>query len=179
MALLGWVPGTESQLPDPSQPRFIHNTSGRFESRWATVQVQDDSPAIMLKVIPAAAYGAFLPALNEVDSKSELMLMAVAYIVKATHNELTYKQGPAFISASVFYNHGTDLGPDAWAALAMISGKRSRIGISTDRPCTAAELQHHSNKAFGVMLGMLACAGYGGKQHGHLVCAWGGARPLP
>lgn len=50
MALLGWVPGTESQLADPSQPRFIHNTSGRFESRWATVQIQEDSPAIMLKV---------------------------------------------------------------------------------------------------------------------------------
>ena len=50
MALLGWVPGTESQLADPAQPRFIHNTSGRFESRWATVQIQQDSPAIMLKV---------------------------------------------------------------------------------------------------------------------------------
>lgn len=50
MALLGWVPGTESQLADPAQPRFIHNTSGRFESRWATVQIQLDSPAIMLKV---------------------------------------------------------------------------------------------------------------------------------
>ena len=52
MALLGWVPGTESQLADPAQPRFIHNTSGRFESRWATVQIQQDSPAIMLKVSP-------------------------------------------------------------------------------------------------------------------------------
>ena len=50
MALLGWVPGTEAQLADPAQPRFIHNTSGRFESRWATVQIQQDSPAIMLKV---------------------------------------------------------------------------------------------------------------------------------
>ncbi len=51
MALLGWVPGTEAQLADPAQPRFIHNTSGRFESRWATVQIQKDSPAIMLKVV--------------------------------------------------------------------------------------------------------------------------------
>lgn len=50
MALLGWVPGTESQLADPAQPRFIHNTSGRFESRWTTVHIQQDSPAIMLKV---------------------------------------------------------------------------------------------------------------------------------
>lgn len=31
MALLGWVPGTGQQgpLPDTSQPRFVHNSSGR------------------------------------------------------------------------------------------------------------------------------------------------------
>ncbi|KAL3143377.1 hypothetical protein ABBQ38_002205 [Trebouxia sp. C0009 RCD-2024] len=57
MALLGWVPGTESQLADPAQPRFNHNTSGRFESRWATVQVQQDSPAIMLKDMGGASMG--------------------------------------------------------------------------------------------------------------------------
>ena len=52
MALLGWVPGEEkgSHLAGPSQPRFIHNTSGRFESRWTTVQIREDSPAVMLKV---------------------------------------------------------------------------------------------------------------------------------
>lgn len=60
MALLGWVPGTEAHLPDPSQPRFIHNTSGRFESRWATVHVQEDSPAIMLKVSPLTALSLLL-----------------------------------------------------------------------------------------------------------------------
>lgn len=52
MALLGWVPGTEKGLPDKAQPRFIHNASGRFECRWATVHVQQGSPAIMLKVLP-------------------------------------------------------------------------------------------------------------------------------
>ncbi|KAA6424168.1 MAG: putative phosphoribosylformylglycinamidine chloroplastic mitochondrial-like [Trebouxia sp. A1-2] len=57
MALLGWVPGTEAQLPDPAQPRFIHNTSGRFESRWATVQIQEDSPAIMLKGMGGSSMG--------------------------------------------------------------------------------------------------------------------------
>ena len=56
MALLGWVPGTESQLQDPSQPRFIHNTSGRFECRWANVNIQEDSPAIMLKVSSELLY---------------------------------------------------------------------------------------------------------------------------
>ena len=53
MALLGWVPGTNETytpfLPDEQQPRFIHNRSGRFESRWLTVTIRE-SPAIMLKV---------------------------------------------------------------------------------------------------------------------------------
>ncbi len=39
MALLGWVPaasasGSGAPLPDLQQPRFVHNASGRFESRW-------------------------------------------------------------------------------------------------------------------------------------------------
>jgi phosphoribosylformylglycinamidine synthase len=42
MALLGWVPGTNdgAALPTPNQPRFIHNRSGRFESRFSTVRVE-------------------------------------------------------------------------------------------------------------------------------------------
>lgn len=27
----------------------MHNKSGRFESRWVTVEIQEDAPAIMLK----------------------------------------------------------------------------------------------------------------------------------
>ena len=60
MALLGWVPGTAAGgangiagspfLPDERQPRFIHNQSGRFESRWTQVHIQEDSPAVMLRV---------------------------------------------------------------------------------------------------------------------------------
>ena len=67
MALLGWVPGQLSEplsaskngaseeeaspsfLDDGAQPRFVHNTSGRFESRWAHVTIQD-SPSVLLKV---------------------------------------------------------------------------------------------------------------------------------
>ena len=45
MALLGWVPGED--LPDTSQPRFVHNTSGRFESRFSTVRIGTSS-AVML-----------------------------------------------------------------------------------------------------------------------------------
>jgi phosphoribosylformylglycinamidine synthase len=52
MALLGWVPATGASwvqepgaaalgaLPDRQQPRFVHNESGRFESRFVTVKVR-------------------------------------------------------------------------------------------------------------------------------------------
>jgi len=46
LALLGWVPGAENgdALPVEQQPRFIHNQSGRFESRFVTIRVEP-SPA--------------------------------------------------------------------------------------------------------------------------------------
>jgi phosphoribosylformylglycinamidine synthase len=42
LALLGWVPGDEGRgvLPLEMQPRFVHNKSGRFESRFATVRIE-------------------------------------------------------------------------------------------------------------------------------------------
>jgi phosphoribosylformylglycinamidine synthase len=46
MALLGYIPW--KGLSDNDQPRFIHNVSGRFESRFSTVKILD-SPAMMLK----------------------------------------------------------------------------------------------------------------------------------
>ncbi len=62
MALLGWVPATggtdgSALLPDASQPRFVHNASGRFESRWAMVSIDDSTPAIMLKGMGGAQIG--------------------------------------------------------------------------------------------------------------------------
>ncbi|WP_446011972.1 phosphoribosylformylglycinamidine synthase [Candidatus Electrothrix sp.] len=52
--LLGWVPW--QGLTAEAQPRFIHNDSGRFESRWTTVRVQD-SPAIMLQGMSELVFG--------------------------------------------------------------------------------------------------------------------------
>jgi phosphoribosylformylglycinamidine synthase len=78
MALLGWVPATggsgdaggasnggasktlttaAQQLPDARQPRFVHNASGRFESRWVQVSVSDDTPAVMLRGMGGASIG--------------------------------------------------------------------------------------------------------------------------
>jgi phosphoribosylformylglycinamidine synthase len=54
MALLGWVPG--GNLSDNIQPRFIQNTSERFESRWATVKILE-SPAVMLRGMEGSILG--------------------------------------------------------------------------------------------------------------------------
>ncbi|MEI7452539.1 MAG: phosphoribosylformylglycinamidine synthase [Candidatus Falkowbacteria bacterium] len=53
-ALLGFIPG--GGIDDVSQPRFIKNNSGRYESRFSTVVIKD-SPAIMLQGMAGAALG--------------------------------------------------------------------------------------------------------------------------
>ncbi len=57
MALLGWVPwqGIEDRL----QPRFIHNRSGRFESRFSTVRILP-GPSIMLKGMEDSVLGVWV-----------------------------------------------------------------------------------------------------------------------
>ncbi len=52
--LLGWVPF--QGLAAEEQPRFVHNLSGRFESRWTTVKV-GKSPALMLKGMEGLVFG--------------------------------------------------------------------------------------------------------------------------
>jgi phosphoribosylformylglycinamidine synthase len=84
--LLGWVPW---QGMDPEkQPRFIQNTSGRFESRWATVKVLD-SKAIMLQGMQDLVFGIHVDhgegKLHFPDPKTllevkEKNMVAVAYV---------------------------------------------------------------------------------------------------
>ena len=54
MALLGWVPW--QGIPVSTQPRFIHNKSGRFESRFVSVKILK-SPSIMLKGMEDSVLG--------------------------------------------------------------------------------------------------------------------------
>ena len=54
MALLGWVPWRG--IADELQPRFIHNQSGRFESRFSTVKILR-SPSLMLKGMENSVLG--------------------------------------------------------------------------------------------------------------------------
>ncbi|KAL5708854.1 phosphoribosylformylglycinamidine synthase [Ranunculus cassubicifolius] len=61
MALLGWVPGAQiggvhGIGGDPSQPRFIHNESDRFECRFTSVTI-GESPAIMFKGMEGSTLG--------------------------------------------------------------------------------------------------------------------------
>ena len=52
--LLGWVPGLD--LPAERQPRFVRNTSGRFESRWVTLKVRE-SRAMLLQGMQDLVFG--------------------------------------------------------------------------------------------------------------------------
>ena len=67
MALLGWVPGANgasesacaSALPPLEQPRFVHNTSGRFESRFSSVKIVK-SPAVLLQGMEGSSLGVWV-----------------------------------------------------------------------------------------------------------------------
>lgn len=54
MALLSWVP--QLGTPEKSQPRFLANASGRFESRWNQVLVQP-SPSVHLAGMEGSRLG--------------------------------------------------------------------------------------------------------------------------
>ena len=58
MALLGWIP-TSDGLPEERQPRFLHNTSGRFESRFSSVLIQP-SPAVLFKGMEGSSLGVWV-----------------------------------------------------------------------------------------------------------------------
>ena len=64
-ALLGWVPfgplGSHAgvTVTEETQPRFVHNASGRFESRFPTVRV-NETPAIMLRGMAGSTLGVWL-----------------------------------------------------------------------------------------------------------------------
>jgi hypothetical protein len=59
MALLGWVPAGDELLPQASQPRFVHNASGRFESRYSALTVLK-SKAVLLKGMEGSTLGVWV-----------------------------------------------------------------------------------------------------------------------
>jgi phosphoribosylformylglycinamidine synthase len=56
-ALLGWVPW--KGLDETVQPRFIHNRSGRFESRWTQVKILP-SPSVLLTGMEESTLGVWV-----------------------------------------------------------------------------------------------------------------------
>jgi phosphoribosylformylglycinamidine synthase len=54
LALLGWVPWRG--IDDELQPRFIRNASGRFESRFVSVRIEE-SPSLMLRGMAGSTMG--------------------------------------------------------------------------------------------------------------------------
>jgi len=88
MALLGIVPFGMSKLSNASQPRFIHNDSSRYESRFSTVKIET-SPSIMLKNMTGAQLGiwvahgegkAYFPDESILRQVQENRLFALTYI---------------------------------------------------------------------------------------------------
>ena len=70
MALLGWVPFPDRRLPQgqgkdqgefpySEQMRFVHNQSGRFESRWSSLAVLP-SPAVLLRGMAGSSLGVWV-----------------------------------------------------------------------------------------------------------------------
>ncbi len=100
MALLGWVPWPGSS--DKDQPRFIHNLSGRFESRFSTVRIYP-SPSIMLRRMAGSTLGiwvahgegrAFFPKRSILDKVESLSLAPVRYVDDQRNPTMRYPFNP-------------------------------------------------------------------------------------
>jgi phosphoribosylformylglycinamidine synthase len=100
MPLLGWVP--YYNLPDDQKPRFVKNTSERFESRFVTVTIFE-SPSIMLDGMAGSRLGTWvahgegrlhLPdptMLDEIDSQD---LALIRYVDNSGQITETYPFNP-------------------------------------------------------------------------------------
>lgn len=100
MSLLGWVPWRNIELKE--QPRFIENTSRRFESRWVSVKIQK-SPSIFFQGMGESQFGIwiahgegrlFFPNGEILDQCSRDNLVPVAYIGDYGNPTMEYPFNP-------------------------------------------------------------------------------------
>ena len=93
MALLGWIPW--QGIEDKIQPRFIHNSSGRFESRFSSVKILS-SPSVMLRGMEDSVLGiwvahgegrAFFPDRDILKKINDNNLAPIRYV--NDNNEIT------------------------------------------------------------------------------------------
>ena len=106
MALLGFIPsqtGKVAEIPDAKQPRFIHNDSGRFESRFVTVGIDSNTPSIMLKDMGGSRMGvwcahgegkAHFPDSSIISELSKSGQCAVRYVDSAGKPTTEYPLNP-------------------------------------------------------------------------------------
>lgn len=100
MALLGWVPW--KGIEGIKQPRFVHNTSGRFESRWAQVEVLP-SPSVLLAGMEGTKIGVWVahgegllvyPDQSVAQEVSERKLSPLAFIDPKGNQTEVYPYNP-------------------------------------------------------------------------------------
>lgn len=116
MANIGWLP--YRNIPVDSQPRFVHNTSGRFESRWAGVKVLP-SPSILLRGMEGSILGIhvahgegkmLLPDPQIAEEIRKQQLVPLAYV--DTDGQLT-----------TAYPYNPNGSPEGWTALCSPDGR--------------------------------------------------------
>jgi phosphoribosylformylglycinamidine synthase len=100
MALLGWVPW--KGIAGEAQPRFVHNTSGRFESRWTQVEVLP-SPSVLLAGMEGSKIGVWVahgegrlicPDQSIAQKVSEQKLSPLAYLDPHGNRTEAYPYNP-------------------------------------------------------------------------------------
>ena len=118
MALLGWIPFSNQALSEDKQPRLLENDSGRFESRFSSVQIQK-SPAMMFKGMEGSSLGIWVahgegrfhfPDSSVYDHVKENNLVPMCYV--DDNNKIT--------TAYPFNPNGS---PDGIAALCSTDGR--------------------------------------------------------
>ncbi len=100
MALLGWVPFRG--LDGRRQPRFVHNASGRFESRWSQVRI-NQSPSVLLRGMEDSSFGIWvahgegqlvIPDKDILPELFEKKLVPITYVTPYGHNTVAYPSNP-------------------------------------------------------------------------------------
>nr|AOE43235.1 phosphoribosylformylglycinamide synthase [Coremiostelium polycephalum] len=120
MALLGWVPwrGIEST----KQPRFIHNASGRFESRFVSVTITP-SNAIMLRGMEGSVLGCWS---QHGEGRAYFNDQSILDDIKANHlSPIRYVDDSGSVTETYPYNpSGT---PEGIASLCSRDGRHLAI----------------------------------------------------
>lgn len=103
MALLGRVPFCPLEVENTSQPRFIHNASGRYESRFTTVKIEENTPSIMLQGMGGGQLGvwvahgegrAYFPDHGILEAVEQERLAPIRYVDDNGNRTQTYPANP-------------------------------------------------------------------------------------